>query len=62
MKITKSGHKKVKLLNEKMKKKTKIDEENLQLHCLVKKAADKLMNQITNFEELKCQKYLNINQ
>ena len=62
MKITKSGHKKVGLLNEKMKKKKKTDEENLQLQCSVKKAADKLMNQMTNFEELKCQKYLNINQ
>ena len=40
----------------------KIDEESLQLHRLVKKATEKLTNQISNFEELECKKSLNINQ
>ena len=38
-----------------------IDEESLQLHGLVKKATEKLINQISNFEELECEKSLNIN-
>ena len=49
MKI-KSGHKKLKLFNEKCNK-IKIDEESLQLHGLVEKTTEKLMNQISNFEE-----------
>ena len=57
MKITKSGHKKVRLLNEKNNKR-KIDEESLQLYG----PAEKLMNQIINFKELECEKSLNINQ
>ena len=61
MKITKSDHKKVRLLNEKNSKK-KIDEESLQLYGLVEKAAEKLMNQTSNFEELECEKSLDINQ
>ena len=40
MKTTKSGHKKVRLLDE--KKKRKIDEESLQLYGLVEKATEKL--------------------
>ena len=60
MKITKSGQKIVRLLDEKMIK--KIDEESLQLHRLVKKTTEKLTNQISNFEELECKKSLNINQ
>ena len=44
MKITKSGHKKVKLLNEKHKR--KINEGNLQSHGMVEKVTEKLMNQI----------------
>ena len=60
-KITKSGLKKVRLLNEKNNKR-KIDEESLQLCVLVKKATEKLMNQISNFEEFECRKSLNINQ
>ena len=56
MKITKSGHKKVRLLNEKNKR--KIDEESLQLYG----PAEKLMNQIINFKELECEKSLNISQ
>ena len=41
--------------------KRKIDRESLQLHSLIKKAAEKLVNKISNFEELDCQKFLNIN-
>ena len=41
--------------------KRKTDEESLQLHGLVKKATEKLINQISNFEELEFQKSLNIN-
>ena len=59
MKITKSGHKKVKLLNEKNNKR-KIDEESLQLYGLVEKATEKLMNQISNFEELEFDKSVKI--
>ena len=59
MKITKSGHKKVKLLNEKNNKR-KIDEEILQLYGLVEKATEKLMNQISNFEELEFDKSVKI--
>ena len=39
-----------------------MDEESLNLYGLVKKATEKLMNQIRNFEELKREKSLNINQ
>ena len=42
--------------------KRKIDEETLQLFGLVKKATEKLMNQINNFEILECEKSWNINQ
>ena len=42
--------------------KRKIDEETLQLYGLVKKATEKLMNQISNFEILECEKSWNINQ
>ena len=42
--------------------KRKIDEETLQLYGLVKKATEKLMNQINNFEILECEKSWNINQ
>ena len=38
--------------------KRKIDEESLQLH--LRKATKKCMNQISNFEELECEKFLNI--
>ena len=41
--------------------KRKTDEKSLQLHGLVKKATEKLINQISNFEELEFQKSLNIN-
>ena len=41
--------------------KRKIDEESLQLHGLVKKATEKLTNQISNFEESEFEKSLNIN-
>ena len=51
----------MRLLNEK-KNKRKIDEESLQLCVLVKKATEKPMNQISNFEEFECRKSLNINQ
>ena len=61
LKITKSSHKKVRLLNEKNNKR-KIDEKNLQLYGRVKKATEKLMNQVSNFEKLECDKSLNINQ
>ena len=47
-------------LNEKNSKR-KIDEKSLQLYCLVEKATEKLMNQISNFKELECEKSLNIN-
>ena len=40
----------------------KIDEESLQLYRLIDKGTEKLMNQISNFEELECEKPLNINQ
>ena len=40
--------------------KRKIDEESLQLHCLVKKAKEKFINQSNNIEELECEKSLNI--
>ena len=49
MKITKSGQRKVRVLNEKMIRKN--NEKSLQLYRLVKKATQKLMNQISNFEE-----------
>ena len=51
----------VRLFNEKINKR-KIDKESLQLYGLVEKATEKLMNQISGFEELECEKYLNINQ
>ena len=60
MKITKSSPKKVRLLREKIKE--KIDEESLQLNGLVEKATEKPMNQISNFEELECEKSLNVSQ
>ena len=56
MKITKSGHKKSEIAQRKNSKR-KIDEKSLQLYCLV----EKLMNQISNFKELECEKSLNIN-
>ena len=37
--------------------KRKIDEESLQLHL---RKTKKRMNQISNFEELECEKFLNI--
>ena len=45
-----------------MKKLRKIDEESLQLYGLVEKATEKPMNQISNFEELECEKSLNVSQ
>ena len=42
-----------------MKKLRKTDEESLQLYGLVEKATEKPMNQISNFEELECEKSLN---
>ena len=39
----------------------KIDEKRLQLHGLVKKATEKVVNQISDFEDLEWEKYLNIN-
>ena len=60
MKIT-SGHKRVRLLNEKNNKR-KIDEKTLQLNGVVEKAIEKLMNQTRNFEGLKYEKSLNIDQ
>ena len=56
MKITKSGHKKRRLIVKNDKR--KIDEESLQLH--LRKTTKKRMNQIGNFEELECEKSLNI--
>ena len=50
----------MRLFNEKISK-TKIDKESLQLYGLVEKATEKLMNQISSFEELECEKSLNIN-
>ena len=41
--------------------KRKFDEESLCLYGLVKKVTEKLMNQISNFEELECKKSSNIN-
>ena len=61
IKITTSGHKKVRLLNEKNNER-RIDEEILQLYCLVEKATEKLMNSICNIEELDYEKSFNINQ
>ena len=46
----------------KKKKKKKFDEESLQLYGLIEKATEKLMNQISNTEELECEESLNINQ
>ena len=40
----------------------KIDEKSLQFFSLDKKATEKLMNQISDFKELECEKYVNINQ
>ena len=57
--MIKLDHKKVRLRNEKMIR--KIDEENLQLYRFVKKATEKLENQISNFEELESGKSLNLN-
>ena len=59
MRMIKSDHKKVRLRNEKMIR--KIDEESLQLYRFVKKATEKLENQISNFEELESGKSLNLN-
>ena len=59
MRMIKSDHKKVRLRNEKMIR--KIDEESLQLYRFVKKATEKLQNQISNFEELESGKSLNLN-
>ena len=42
--------------------KRKIDEESLKLYGLVKKATEKLMNQISNFEKLEREKSLNMHQ
>lgn len=39
----------------------KIDEESLQLYGLVKKIIEKLMNQLSNCEELQCERSLNRN-
>ena len=57
--MIKSDHKKVRLRNEKMIR--KIDEESLQLYRFVKKATEKLVNRISNFEELESEKSLNLN-
>ena len=62
MKKTKSGHKKVRLLNEKKNDKKKNDGEVLRLYDLVEKAAENILNQISNFEELEYEKSFNINQ
>ena len=62
MKKTKSGHKKVRLLNEKKMIKKKNDGEVLRLYDLVEKAAENILNQIRNFEELEYEKSFNINQ
>ena len=59
MRMIKSDHKKVRLRNEKMIR--KIDEESLQLYRFVKKATEKLVNRISNFEELESEKSLNLN-
>ena len=59
MRMIKSDHKKVRLRNEKMIR--EIDEESLQLYRFVKKATEKLENQISNFEELESGKSLNLN-
>ena len=47
-----------------MKKNNKreLDEETLQLYGVVEKETEKLMYQTSNFEELECEKSLNINQ
>ena len=63
MKKTKSDHKKVWLPNEKKKKwLKKIDGEVLRLYGLVEKAAENILSQISNFEELEYEKSFNINQ
>ena len=59
IKITKSGQKKV--IPQWNIDKRIIDGKSLQLYRLVKKAAKKRMNQISNFEELECGKLLKIN-
>ena len=60
MKMKKSGSKKVRLPNE-TNNRRKIDEKSLQLYGLVEKETEKIMNQTSNFEELECEKPLNIN-
>ena len=45
-----------------LKKQQKNLEKNLQLYGRVKKATEKLMNQVSKFEKLECDKSLNINQ
>ena len=47
------------LLNEKNDQRG-IDEEYLQLHGLVMKATETLVNQNSNFGELQCEKFLRI--
>ena len=42
--------------------KRKIAEESLERHGLVKKATEKLMNQINSFEELESKIYFKMNQ
>ena len=59
MKKTKSRHRKVRFLNEKKKKKLM---KKAYLYGLAKKPREKFMNQNSNFQELECEKSLNINQ
>ena len=59
MKITKTGHKKMRLLNEKNIKE-KLMKKTFNDMVWLKKQQKKLMNQIVNFDELECEKSLNI--
>ena len=54
MKITKSGHKKVRLLKEKLIKGRLMQKPNNYMAWL-RKQQKKLKNQIINFEELECE-------
>ena len=59
MKMAQSSHKKVKLHPKVMREKLM---KNAYRYKVQFKGREKLQNQINNFEELKCEKSLNINQ
>ena len=59
IKITKPWHKKVRVLNEKMIKEKLMKKPYN--NVLVKKATETLINQISEFEDVEYEKFLNVN-